>query len=94
MPKRREPWQNLRVGDRIRIVRMPYENNPEYWLHDETKDVYAKLIALRRVLRIYEIDKTNLPWVKFRLTDDSGGYHYHFLAVNDDSWELVSRTEE
>jgi hypothetical protein len=86
-----EPWRELRVGDRIRIVRLPGEDLLGYTLHLETKDLYERLIAMRKVLRIYEIDKDGLPWIKCRVKADGGGWEYHYLAVNDDSWELVSR---
>ena len=53
-----EPWQQLRVGDRIRIVRLPSGvDAPGYTFHR---------IARRRSLRICEIDSSGLPWVECR----------------------------
>jgi hypothetical protein len=90
-----EPWRELRVGDRIRIVRMPSDSALEgYVLPRDTRRLYRLLIARRKPLRIYEIDERwQLPWVKCKFRTKSGRWEYHFLAVNDDSWVRVkSRT--
>jgi hypothetical protein len=87
----REPWRDLRVGDRIRIVRMPSKAALEgYVLPRDTRRLYKLLIARNRPLRIYEIDKRwRLPWVQCRFRMKNGKWEYHYLAVNDDSWVRV-----
>ena len=95
-----EPWRELRVGDRIRIVRLPGREVLGYVLHPETRQLYERLVATRKVLRIREIDEDGLPWIKCRFeircrskdADRSCQWEHHFLAVNDDSWEWVSRS--
>jgi uncharacterized protein (DUF433 family) len=87
----RETSRDLRIGDRIRIVRAPGADVPGYYLHEETRLLYERLIAKRTTLRIYKIDKDNLPWVRYRCKDQEGEWEYHFLAIKDEVWELVSR---
>jgi hypothetical protein len=85
-----ERWCDLRVGDRIRIVRLPSEwNLPGYHVPPCTKRLYQRLIARRRSVRISEIDELGLPWIRCQFRSRSGGWEYHFLAVNDDSWVRI-----
>jgi len=86
-----ERWRKLRVGDRIRIVRMPSETSMDgYKLPRDTRRLYKLLIARKKVLHIHEIDKRwKLPWVWCRLRQKNGRLEQHLLAVNDDSWEPV-----
>jgi hypothetical protein len=42
----REPWQDLRVGDRIRIVRMPYDAvTPGYTIMPETRRLFKRCLT-------------------------------------------------
>jgi hypothetical protein len=86
-----EDWRKLRVGDRIRIVRMPsYEALEGNTLHRDTRRLYRMLIARNRPLRVYEIDaRWRLPWIKCKFRMKTGRWEYHYLAVNDDSWVRV-----
>jgi hypothetical protein len=84
-----EPWRQLRVGDRIRIVRLPSGvDTPGYRFHRDTRRLYNRLIARRRSLRICEI-AWGLPWIECRFKRKAGRWEYHYLAVNDDSWVRV-----
>ena len=83
-------WQKLKVGDRIRIVRMPSGvDAPGYTFLPEPRRLYKRLIARRRSVRVFYIDDWRCPWIrcKFKLRD--GRWDYHSLAVNDDSWVRV-----
>jgi hypothetical protein len=85
-----ESWRELRVGDRVRIVQLPsYANLPGRTFHSETRELYERLIARRRSLRIYEVDADGLPWINCRFKLDDGTWEHHYLALNDDSWERV-----
>ena len=85
-----EDWRELRVGDRIRIVRMPSAAALEgYVLPRDTRRLYRLLIARNRPLLVYEIDERQLPWIKCQFRTKNGRWEYHFLAVNDDSWVRV-----
>jgi hypothetical protein len=84
-----EPWRKLRIGDRVRFVRIPGEDIPAYHLHAETKRAYRMVIARGRAVRVYEIDDWGIPWVQFRLKDKRGRWEYHSMALNDDSWVAV-----
>lgn len=85
-----ERWKQLRVGDKIRIVRMPwYASAPDHTFLPETRWLYKKLIARGRSLRIFKVDELGLPWIRCRFRRRNGLWEHHWLAVNDDSWVLV-----
>ena len=87
-----DDWRNLRVGDRIRIVRMPSDfSKPGYYVHPSTRRLYKKLIARRRSVRVYEIDEYGGPWISCRFRDRNGDWEYHALCVDDDSWVRVKQ---
>ena len=84
-----EPWRDLRVGDRIRIVRIPSPDVLGFDLRRNTKQFYKRLITLRRIVTVNEIDQWGVPWIQCRIRGDTGKLEYHFLAINDDSWVRV-----
>jgi hypothetical protein len=87
-----ESWCGLRVNDRIRIVRMPSGvDAPGYQFPAQTRRLYKKLIARRRSLRVYEVDKNGYPWIQCRFRLKNGLWEYHGLMINDDSWVRVKR---
>lgn len=87
-----EEWKDLKVGDRIRIVRMPSGvDEPEYTFHRDTRKLYTRLIARGYAQRISKICEWCLPWIECRFQLPDGRWEYHSLAVNDDSWVLVNR---
>jgi hypothetical protein len=85
-----QDWKQLRVGDRIRIVRMPSDADvPGITFHRDTRRLYKMLIARNRPLRIAWIDENGLPWIQCRFRRKDERLEYHSLAVNDDSWVRV-----
>src|SRR5207245_10643966 len=79
-----------RVGDRIRIVRMPSgSDRPGYYFHQDTRRLYKRLIARRRPVRVSRIDESGIPWVQCRFRRKNATWEHHWLAVNDDSWVCV-----
>ena len=86
-----EDWRKLRVGDRIRIVRMPSVAALDGYVFPRmTRRLYRLLIARKRPLRVYKIDEPwRLPWIKCKFRTKKGRWEYHCLAVNDDSWVRV-----
>ena len=85
-----EPWQDLRVGDRIRIVRMPSDfSQPGFYASRGTRRLYKRLIARRSPLRICEIDEWDLPWIRCRFRRNYDSWEHHSLAIIDDSWVRV-----
>jgi hypothetical protein len=85
-----DAWRRLRIGDRIRVVRLPWDADaPGYFFASETRRLYRKLIARGRPLRIFQIDEHGLPWVACRFRRRDGSWEHHWLAVNDDSWVPV-----
>jgi hypothetical protein len=83
-------WKKLKVGDRVRFVRLPtFYTVDGRGLHAETLDLYKRLIAARKISRVYQVDKDGLPWIRCRFRLPNGDWERHWLAINDDSWELV-----
>jgi hypothetical protein len=80
----------LRFGSQIRFVRLPtFQGKPGGGLLPETLELYERLIARGRASRVYQVDKDGLPWIRCQFRRESGQWEYHYLAINDDSWELV-----
>ena len=78
-----ELWRTLRVGDKVRLTKVPPEFlREEYSIHRDTMRVYKKLLARRRPLRIYSIDEYGYPWVECRFRLKDGSLVYHWLAFN------------
>jgi hypothetical protein len=85
-----EPWRDLKVGDRVRIVQLPTASKqPGYYLAPETRRLYKQLIARRRSVRISHLDACGLPYIYCRFRQEDGSWEHHWLAVNDDSWVKV-----
>jgi hypothetical protein len=85
-----EAWRELRVGDRVRIIRMPWDADaPGYFFAPETRRLYRKLIARNRPSRVFQIDEYGLPWISCRFRRKNGTWEVHWLAINDDSWVRV-----
>jgi len=85
-------WRTLRVGDTVRIVRMPSGVDvPGYTFHADTRRLYKRLIARRRPVRVYKVDERSLPWIRCQFRRKNGRWEYHWLAINDDSWVRVRK---
>ena len=92
MGRSKEPWQRLRVGDRVRFVRLPtFEGVLAGGLMPETLRLYKKLIARGSPQRVFWIDEYGLPWIRCRFRRKNGKWEAHWLAINDDSWVQVKR---
>jgi len=84
-----ENWRKLRIGDRIRIVRMPSGvDEPGYTFHPDTRRLYKMLIARRRSARIFRW-KGGMPWIRCRFQRKDDRWEYHWLALTNDSWVRV-----
>jgi hypothetical protein len=86
-----EPWRKLKVGDRIRIVRMPSD---EPYMQKDTRRLFKALIARNRPSRVFWIDEYKHPWIRCRIKRKNGSWDLHWLAVNDDSWLRVRRRKK
>ena len=86
-----ESWRSLRIGDRIRVVRLPSGvDQPGYTFHASTRRLYERLIASRSFFRIREIDQWGYPRIHIRIRRKGGAVERHTLVLCDDSWELIS----
>ena len=89
-----EPWRVLRVGDRVRMARIPSEFSiPGARVADETGAIFRQLVAINAILTIAEIDEFGHPWTESfdfdadgALVPDNIG---HTIALADDSWDQV-----
>jgi hypothetical protein len=85
-----ETWQELRVGDRIRLVAEPPEwQRPGYHLPPCTRRLWLRLIARRRPLRVCEVDEWGVPWVQCRFRLPGGGWEHQHLAIFEGGWVRV-----
>jgi hypothetical protein len=95
MAKAVEPWRTLRIGDLVRIVRIPSGVDEHgYVFHKDTHRLYEKLIERRRPVRVYEIDEWGGPWISCRFRDKRGCWEYHSLCIDDDSWVRVKHRKK
>ena len=83
----------LRIGDRVRITAIPGEGVPNYTLHRETRQVYPKIIARKRSVRISEIDEDGQPWYTVKFRRKNGKWEEHVLNImdSDTNWVPVKR---
>jgi len=85
-----QAWKHLRIGDRVRFVRVPtFQGVVGGGLIPETLRLYKRLIRRGRASRVFQIDEYGLPWIRCRFPRKTGGWEYHWLAINDDSWVRV-----
>ena len=85
-----EAWRALKVGERVRIVRMPSGiDAPGSVFASETRRLYKKLIERNRPVRVTLIDDWDIPWIEVRFRRRIGQLEQHILAINDDSWVKV-----
>lgn len=87
----KEPWRKLRVGDRIRFVRMPTGFSRQN-CHRDTLRVFQRLIERRRPVRVAffgEWGKWKVPWIRCQFRRKDGRIEYHSLAINHDGWVRV-----
>ena len=82
---------NLKVGDRIRIISVPGVGIPNYWIHKDTVQVFKKIIARKRGVRIDRIDEDGTPWYTVRFKLKGGKWAWNFLAVleGETNWVAV-----
>lgn len=87
MASRKEPWQTLRVGDKIRFVAMPTGFSRDN-CHGSTLAAYRHLIKKCRAVEVYKLDQLEMPWISFRRRWRSGILH-EYLLINHDGWVKV-----
>jgi len=86
------PLRNLKVGDRVRLVHFPTEYLPRHALHRETRQLYKRLLARRRSVRVNKIDELGMPWIRCQFRRKNGRWEYHGLLIGTESgWVKVRR---
>lgn len=89
-----EAWRELKVGDQVRIVRLPAEMvTYSTELVKELEPVYRKLIDTGMALTIDQVDEYGTPWISWE-EGEGEGWISESLALNDDSWERWSDDEK
>jgi hypothetical protein len=83
--------RDLKIGDRVRIVAVPGDGVPGYFMQSSTKRVFKKLIARNRPVRIFQIDEYGQPWYQCRFKRQNGDFEVHWLGILDgeDNWVPV-----
>ena len=77
----------LKVGDRVRIVRLPPAwDDPKYIVPRQTRAVFRRLIERRRPLRVYEVDHRGEAWVRCRFRNARGRIEYHSVTLDEGCW--------
>jgi hypothetical protein len=87
---------DLRIGDRIRCVRIPTGDLVDLrkrqrcgvpWAHDTVR-ILQRLADRRQVVAIDDVDEYGTPWFSYAFRNKTGRWEYHRLAVMDaSSWE-------
>ena len=86
---------NLKIGDRIRLLRVPQgdldQRERELRVGAEnagwTADTIERIIAQDPVVTISSIDEYGMPWFACELRSATGEEEEHWLAVmEDESW--------
>ena len=85
-----ERWRDLRLGDRVRIMRLPSGvDQLGYTFAPSTRRLYERLIASGKTFSIREIDQWGYPRIHVVARRKRGPVVHHTLALSDDSWEKV-----
>ena len=81
---------SLRVGDRVRIVRLPPAwDNPQYHVPAPTRRLFRKLMDRGRPLRVREVDERGEAWVWCRFRGKNGRIEHHGITIDDGCWVRV-----
>ena len=86
------PLRGLKVGDRVRLVHYPTEYIAEPWRnpHEETRQLYKRLLKRRRSVRVCEIDEWDMPWIACQFRGRNNRLEYHYLLIGTESgWTKV-----
>jgi hypothetical protein len=90
MEQRFPPLRKLKVGDRVRLVHFPDEYLSPHALHRQTRQLYRRLLARRRFVRVYYVDEMGLPWIQCQFRQRNGKWEYHSLLIGTESgWVKV-----
>ena|SRR5438552_1197528 len=89
MARQIKSFRGLKVGDRVRLVEMPAKYRLGYNIHRETWQLYKRLLARRRLMRICKIDDWGLPYIYCRFRRKTGGWAHHWLGLDEMGWALV-----
>ncbi len=88
----------LKVGDRVRIIRVPYtdlqqrdrEIAERLEMAGWTADSIERIIEQSPIVRISRIDQTGCVWYEASIVSCQGTEEIHSLILyDDDSWEYV-----
>jgi hypothetical protein len=55
--------------------------------------VYQRACDKASRLRIHLIDELGRPWAEYAFRNKQGGYEFHSLLIDDDSYDLVDRRD-
>src|SRR5690242_18441891 len=79
----------LKVGDRVRVVRLPPAwASPGYRVPASTRRVYKLMISRRRAVRIDQVDDWG-AWVRLVVRGRGGRIEHHHVTLDDGCWVRV-----
>ena len=83
--------QELRIGDRIRFLRMPsIFSSANYYLHPDTLELYTHLVSTGDLLEIEDYTKDGFPLADYvdRRNPENPVFHGLVITNEDDGcWE-------
>jgi hypothetical protein len=86
-------WRSLRVGDRIRFVRVPKEfDRPDFVVQPDTRRLFELLVQRGRAHRIAWIDDWGVPYIDLQFRVLRGRRIYERLGILEDCWVRVRST--
>lgn len=92
------PTPTLRLGDRVRIVRLPTElDKPVGKLsptYRKARKLVERLIAGGKSFVVREVDEDGVARIHVRERRADGGISHHSLGLIDDTWELAAEESE
>jgi hypothetical protein len=77
-------FRRLKVGDWIRITAIPPEFlRPDKCFPRETRQLYERLIRLRRQVKVSWIDDFGYPYISYRHRDARNRLLWHGLMIGE-----------
>jgi hypothetical protein len=79
----------LKLGDRVRVVRLPpMWATPGCRVPASTRRIYKLMISRRRAVRIFEVNYTG-AWVRELVRGWGGRLEHHHITLDDGCWVRV-----
>lgn len=85
----------MKAGDRIVIIAEPQPDSEDWYMHPDTRELYRKLIARKRSVRIYMKEEVGVGWFNVRFKQPDGTWEHHTMVVFEEhegiEWRRVKK---